>query len=155
MAHDWFNVGSRCGSKRPSTGRRGGSHRQVSYRPEVLTLECRTLPSTIAWLRPVGGDWDDPANWAGGRIPGAGDDAVIPFAGIQVTHAANRGDSARSLQTEAALDISAGSLTIDPGAIGSSRLDALVPGSGWDGPLREHLKAAEADPLLIERVSRE
>jgi Flp pilus assembly protein TadD len=36
-----------------------------------------------------------------------------------------------------------------------SRLDALVPGSGWDGPLREHLKAAEADPLLIERVSRE
>jgi hypothetical protein len=100
----------------------------VSYRPEVLTLECRTLPSTIAWLRPVGGDWDDPANWAGGRIPGAGDDAVIPFAGIQVTHAANRGDSARSLQTEAALDISAGSLTIDAGnfASAASQIDGLV-----------------------------
>jgi Flp pilus assembly protein TadD len=36
-----------------------------------------------------------------------------------------------------------------------SRLDQLVPGAGWDVPLRKDLKAAEADPLLIERVSRE
>jgi tetratricopeptide (TPR) repeat protein len=36
-----------------------------------------------------------------------------------------------------------------------SRLDALVPASGWDVPLRKHLQAAEADPLLIERVTRE
>jgi tetratricopeptide (TPR) repeat protein len=36
-----------------------------------------------------------------------------------------------------------------------SRVDTLVPGAGWDAPLRRHLKAAEADPLLIERVSRE
>jgi Flp pilus assembly protein TadD len=36
-----------------------------------------------------------------------------------------------------------------------SRIDDLVPGSGWDAPLRKHLTAAEADPLLIERVSRE
>ncbi len=36
-----------------------------------------------------------------------------------------------------------------------SRVDDLVPAAGWDVPLRKHLKAAEADPLLIERVSRE
>ncbi len=36
-----------------------------------------------------------------------------------------------------------------------SRVDDLVPAAGWDLPLREHLKVAEADPLLIERVSRE
>jgi tetratricopeptide (TPR) repeat protein len=36
-----------------------------------------------------------------------------------------------------------------------ARLDELVPESGWDIPLRKHLKAAETDPLLIERVTRE
>jgi tetratricopeptide (TPR) repeat protein len=36
-----------------------------------------------------------------------------------------------------------------------SRLDELSPGTGWDLPLREHLKLAEADPLLIEQVTHE
>jgi tetratricopeptide (TPR) repeat protein len=36
-----------------------------------------------------------------------------------------------------------------------SRLDDLMPADGWDAPLRKHLKAAESDPLLIERVTRE
>jgi tetratricopeptide (TPR) repeat protein len=30
-----------------------------------------------------------------------------------------------------------------------------VPAAGWDVPLRKHLQASEADPLLIERVTRE
>jgi tetratricopeptide (TPR) repeat protein len=36
-----------------------------------------------------------------------------------------------------------------------SRLDDLMPADGWDAPLRKHLKAAAANPLLIERVTRE
>jgi tetratricopeptide (TPR) repeat protein len=36
-----------------------------------------------------------------------------------------------------------------------SRLYELMPAAGWDVPLRKHLQAAEADPLLIERVTRE
>ena len=36
-----------------------------------------------------------------------------------------------------------------------TRLDEVVPTPGWDLPLRNHLTMAEADPLLIERVSRE
>lgn len=36
-----------------------------------------------------------------------------------------------------------------------ARLDELMPADGWDAPLRKHLAAAVADPLLIERVTRE
>jgi hypothetical protein len=112
--------------RRMSKGRarRPGQVRGQSwaYRPEVVDLESRTLLSTIAWLRPVGGDWDTPANWAGGHVPAANDTAVIPFRGITVTHATAAADTAASLDTEAALDISAGSLTL----LSGSRLDALV-----------------------------
>jgi hypothetical protein len=117
---------SPAGRRRPAPrGARG-------FRPELVALESRTLPSTIAWLRPVGGDWDTPANWAGGRVPGANDTAVIPFRGITVTHATAAADTAHSLNSEAALDISAGSLTIDGGNGNSvsSRLDAPVTVSG-------------------------
>jgi tetratricopeptide (TPR) repeat protein len=35
------------------------------------------------------------------------------------------------------------------------RIDDLAPGTGWDVPLRDHLKRAETDPLLIEQVTHE
>jgi hypothetical protein len=101
-----------------------------SYRPELLDLESRTLLSIIAWLRPVDGDWDTGANWAGGRVPGFNDTAVIPFRGITVTHATAATDTIQSLNTEAALDISAGSLTFAGNLQPESRLDALVTVTG-------------------------
>jgi hypothetical protein len=101
-----------------------------SYRPELLGLESRTLLSTISWLRPVDGDWANAANWAGGRVPGPSDDAVIPFAGITVTHAGGT-DTVVSLTSEANLDISAGSLqlrggTAFDGGDKPSRIDGLL-----------------------------
>jgi hypothetical protein len=104
----------------------------LSYRPDLLTLEGRTLPSTITWLHPTSGDWDNAANWAGGRVPLANDEAVIPFAGITVTHATNAADTAASLRSEAALEISAGRLTITGTASGggTSQIDALVTVEG-------------------------
>jgi hypothetical protein len=115
--------------------RRSAAHRKAgSYRPELLDLESRTLLSTIAWLRPVGGDWDTPANWVGGRVPGGNDDAVIPFAGIRITHATTAADLVGSLTSEAAIDISAGSLTITGASRvlsdAPSRIDALLSVSG-------------------------
>jgi hypothetical protein len=56
------------------------------FRPAVTRLEMRTLLSTITWASDVSGDWDNPAMWTGGVLPGAGDDAVIPFGDITVTH---------------------------------------------------------------------
>jgi hypothetical protein len=96
----------------------------------LVDLESRTLLSTIAWLRPVSGDWNTAANWAGGHVPGANDDAVIPFANITVTHATAAANSARTLLSEASLDISAGSLTIGASGGETSRLDALVTVTG-------------------------
>jgi hypothetical protein len=105
-------------------------------RPDLEILEDRTVPSTIAWRRPVSGDWDNPANWVGGQVPTAGDVAVIPFAKIQVTHATAAADAVQRLLSEAAIKLSAGSLSVgDPAlqtAATTSRIDNLfsVTGSG-------------------------
>jgi hypothetical protein len=40
-------------------------------------LEDRSVPATISWVNPAGGDWDTPSNWSSGAVPGAGDDVVI------------------------------------------------------------------------------
>jgi hypothetical protein len=105
---------------------RAARRRAWDYRPLLLALEDRTLLSTITWLHPVSGDWDEAANWAGGRVPTAGDDAVIPFAGIRVTHATSPVNSVHTLISEAAIDISAGAL-----ALGStSRIDDVCTISG-------------------------
>src|SRR5262249_46918665 len=118
----------------PARGRGAARPKARGYRPELVELESRTLLSTIAWLRPAGGDWDTPGNWAGGRVPISNDDAVIPFAGITVTHASTAADSVGSLTSEAAVDISAGSLTITGASRilsdAPSRIDALLSVSG-------------------------
>jgi hypothetical protein len=82
-------------------------------------------------LRPIGGDWDDPANWSDGRVPGSSDDVSIPFQGITVTHAMADDDAARSLSSEADIDLSAGSLRLAPTfPPASSRIDNLFTVSG-------------------------
>ena len=123
MFRHLFNLGSFRDTGRRNAGRRSKARRAASYRPQLVALEGRTLPSTVSWLHPVSGDWDDPANWAGGRVPNSGDDAVIPFAGISVTHPTSAIDRAHSVHTEAALDISAGSLTVSGG---TSQIDTPV-----------------------------
>jgi hypothetical protein len=99
----------------PGSQRRPARPRPSGYRPRLEDLESRTLLSTIAWLRPVNGDWDTAANWVGSHVPGNGDDAVIPFRGITVTHAMNTASVVVSLVNEAALDISGGSLQLRGG----------------------------------------
>jgi hypothetical protein len=114
-------------SSRGAGGRSSARAKTMVYRPTVEALESRTLLSTIAWLHPLSGDWDTPANWAGGRVPVGGDDVIIPFAGISVTHNTTAADHARTLRSEATLDIGAGSLTIgQSGTLTSSVIDALV-----------------------------
>jgi hypothetical protein len=95
-------------------------------RPGLLELEPRVVLSTITWLQPTSGDFDDPARWAGGQVPTAADDAVIPFAGITVSHATGAADSVHSLTSQAALDLSAGSLTVGNSAASASAIDASL-----------------------------
>ena len=131
MLRNRFNLGVLRRNRRVNTRAARAPRRKASrYRPELLTLEGRTLPSTVTWLSPVSGDWDTAANWAGGHAPTSNDDAVIPFSGIQVTHDRLPAftDTVRSIQSEAAIEISAGSLTVTNGA--SSRIDDLLTVNG-------------------------
>jgi formylmethanofuran dehydrogenase subunit C len=67
--------------------------------------------SIVTWRNPAGGDWDDAANWDL-RVPTADDDVVINMTGITINHAAARADAVHSLTTQAAINLSGGSLSI-------------------------------------------
>jgi hypothetical protein len=82
-------------------------------RPLLSRLEERTLLATVTWASDVSGDWDSPAMWTGGAVPGPNDDAVISFSNITVTHDTSASDTVDSVNCAAALDITSGSLTID------------------------------------------
>jgi hypothetical protein len=78
-------------------------------------LEDRTVPSTVNWINPAGGDWDTASNWrdaatGANRVPGTTDDAVIGFNGIIVTHASSASDLVHSLMSQGTLSVSKGSL---------------------------------------------
>jgi RHS repeat-associated protein len=58
------------------------------------------------------GDWDAPANWSTGALPGTNDDVVIGAGpAITVTHATGN-DSVRSVRSQQAFSLSGGSLTV-------------------------------------------
>ena len=82
------------------------------FRPALSRLEERTLLATVTWASDVSGDWDNQSMWSGDAVPGAADDAVIPFSDITVTHNSSAADSVRSVVSEASLDLSNGSLAI-------------------------------------------
>jgi len=90
-------------------------HGRRGFRPALSWLEDRTLLATVTWASGVSGDWDNPAMWTGGAVPGPGDDAVIPFGDITVTHSSPASDSVNSLtmsSSDSALDLSNGSLAL-------------------------------------------
>jgi hypothetical protein len=120
-----------CGRVLPAH-RRPGRPAPFRFRPSLEVLEGRTLPSTIVWINPAGGDWDTPANWSGGKLPGATDDVSIDLPGITVTHAAAVVDSIHSLVSHDALVLSGGSLTV---AAPSTLTSALtITGGTFAGP---------------------
>jgi hypothetical protein len=63
----------------------------------VSRLEHRALLSTITWAGDVRGDWDAASMWTGGVVPGLGDDAVIGFSDISISHASPRPNKVDSL----------------------------------------------------------
>src|SRR5438445_7263480 len=80
-------------------------------RLRLEALEDRTVPATITWVNPAGGDWGTPSNWSGGTVPGAADDAVINLGAndFTVTHSAGF-DRVWRLTCQASLTLSGGSL---------------------------------------------
>src|SRR6266480_1767921 len=59
--------------------RKASSCRKLPRRRALVLepLEERTLLSAVNWINPGSGNWDVPANWNGGSVPGSGDDVII------------------------------------------------------------------------------
>jgi len=92
-------------------GRSTTRRRNQRFRPKLQALEDRFAPATISWTNPLGGNWGTPSNWDANRVPTASDDVIINQTGISITHSFGI-DSVRSLTSQAAVDISGGSLTL-------------------------------------------
>src|SRR6188508_677385 len=85
-------------------------------------LEDRWLPAggVVTWINPGGGDWNVGANWSGGAVPTALDDAVIG-SGVVVSYSSQIG-SVHSVSCDGSLVLSGGILTI----VQSSQIAALT-----------------------------
>ncbi len=57
--------------------RRAKRRPRAAFRPRFEILEDRFLPTNITWTGGAGTNWSNPANWAGGAVPGAQDTAVF------------------------------------------------------------------------------
>ncbi len=86
------------------------------------------VPGTVSWIG-RDGDWDESANWSGGRVPGPRDDVLIDVAGLNVTVTIQSGTRiVRSITSEESLRILGGSLQVS----GASQLNgtlAMSPGT--------------------------
>ncbi len=101
------------------------------YRPAFELLEARIAPATVTWINPGGGDWDTPANWSTGAVPGAGDDVVINAlnAGAGVTHSQRTTDTVNSITAAAPISISGfGTLSVT-GSFSDSSAISLANGT--------------------------
>jgi len=48
----------------------------------VLFVVSIAVAETVTWNNPSGGNWNDPANWVPVKVPGPGDDVVVPGPGL-------------------------------------------------------------------------
>jgi hypothetical protein len=81
--------------------------------PRLEPLEDRTLPSTVTWINPAGGDWNTPGNWSTNALPGPSDDVVIdvPKVTVTITHSSGT-HTIQSLTSNESLTLSGGALTV-------------------------------------------
>ena len=111
------HVGARSRQTRRDGGR-PGRKAVFAFQPgwQLISLEPRTLLSSVSLINAAGGDWDTGSNWNTGSVPGASDDVTINLSpGITVTHSQNDADALNTLTLASAdtLSISNGSLSIE------------------------------------------
>ncbi len=105
------------------------SDRRHRHCPLFEPLEVRLAPAVINWMNPAGGDWDTGANWSGGVVPGASDQAEINEPGaVTITHSKNTTDHVESVSAIDPITLSGGSLTVT-GAFGDSSAVTLSGGT--------------------------
>ena len=116
-------LGRQSGSSRRECRKRA---RPSFYRPQLELFEERVVLSTIQWINPASGNWEDPSNWSSGTVPGPGDDVIINVPGdITVTHDTGN-DTVQSLTSQQNLLITGGSSLTVSGAFTESSNEMLT-----------------------------
>ncbi|MGD9690556.1 MAG: hypothetical protein AB7K52_12525 [Phycisphaerales bacterium] len=90
----------------------GGVRAELVQTPTQVRIDI-VAPVIGTWIGPAGGDWNDPANWAQGVLPGANDDVVIDIPGgtFTITHSGGA-SSVRSITSQENITLSNGTLTV-------------------------------------------
>jgi hypothetical protein len=99
--------------------------------------------ATISWANPLGGFWDDPANWDGGRVPGPNDDVSLDGANGAFIEYRTGSTEIRSLRVSSPMKLSGGMLIVDQtlelnsnlAMTGGTLQDAVVTTGGGGGRL--------------------
>jgi hypothetical protein len=85
-------------------------------------LEDRTLPATVTWTNPLGGNWSTASNWSTGKVPTILDDVIINQpGGVTITHSGGN-DLVHSLSSTDPLVVSGGYLFLAEASTLSSSL---------------------------------
>lgn len=58
-------------------------HANACLYAEALSIPRRR---SVRWTGAVSGDFNDPANWEGGHVPGNGDYVIVPGSARPVSH---------------------------------------------------------------------
>ncbi|WP_017719654.1 Ig-like domain-containing protein [Kamptonema formosum] len=69
-------------------------------------------PDTVFWISDSDGDWNNPANWSTGTVPGANDNVAINRLNANPAIAISGNVSVKSIRSEESLIISGGSLSV-------------------------------------------
>src|SRR5688572_9301900 len=92
---------------------------EAAVRSQIECLESRTLFADVSWINPLGGDFNDPANWDTNSVPTASDDAFITLDGdYQVTLASGGSASVNSLTLGSSVGVQ--TLSIDGATLTSA-----------------------------------
>src|SRR5262249_33281135 len=121
-------------SRRP--GRR--RNRTRFFSPIWERMEDRTMLSTMLWANATSGNWDVASNWvnqadtADHHVPTSSDDAEIDYTGITVSFSSGAYDSVDNVTSQAALNLSSGTLNVS-GTIQSSAAQLTLQGATLSG----------------------
>ncbi len=106
----------------------------ITISDEISGLE---FEPTVFWVTNTDGDWNNPANWSTGQVPGPNDDVLIDRPGVDITVTYSSGTSSvRSLRSTEAFRIAGGSFTVTNSSriLGAFTIDsgASLTASGID-----------------------
>ncbi len=98
----------------------------------LMAGNATALAATVSWIGTIG-DWNTPANWSTGALPGATDDVTIDAGGSQTVTCASGAHNISSVQCQEDFVLSGGSLTIANAtqfAASFSQSSGVLSGSG-------------------------